>query len=176
MLNFSRNQEDSRSAVDVRRSLSMVVKMARDQLPENSRIHLDVDETPPVLFNAVQFGQVLLNLLLNAAQALQRGGKGDVYVRTFSRPPNRVVVEIRDTGPGMSQEVLQRVTEPFFTTRPEGTGLGLSVCSSIVRDHDGWMTIDSIEGKGTVVRLELVRVMEASLLDQLMLNASDSSI
>ena len=176
MLNFSRNQEDSRSAVDVRRSLSMVVKMARDQLPQDSRIHLDVDETPPVLFNAVQFGQVLLNLLLNAAQALQRGGGGDVYVRTFSRPPNRVVVEIRDTGPGMSQEVLQRVTEPFFTTRPEGTGLGLSVCSSIVRDHDGWMTIDSIEGKGTVVRLELVRVMEASLLDQMMLNASDSSI
>lgn len=176
MLNFSRNQENSRSAVDVRRSLSMVVKMARDQLPEGSCIQLDVDETPPVLFNAVQFGQVLLNLLLNAAQALQRGGGGDVYVRTFSRPPNRVVVEIRDTGPGMSQEVLQRVTEPFFTTRSEGTGLGLSVCSSIVRDHDGWMTIDSIEGKGTVVRLELVRVMEASLLDQLMLNASDSSI
>ena len=176
MLSFSRKNESRRTAVDVRRSISMVVKMTRDQLPRGCRVHLDADNVAPVLFCSVQLGQVLLNLLLNAAQAVQRGGTGQIYVRAWSRPPNRVAIEIRDTGPGMSQDVLKRITEPFFTTRPEGTGLGLSVCSSIIRDHGGWMSIDSIEGKGTVVRLELMQAMDASLLDQLILNPSDSSI
>ena len=154
----------------------MVIKMVKPQLPAGSEIKLNIEDTPPVLFNPVQLGQIFLNLLLNASQALQRGKKGHIYVRVWSRPPNRVAIEIRDTGPGMPPEILSRVTEPFFTTRKDGTGLGLSVCTSIIKDHGGWMTIDSIEGKGTVVRLELVRVMESSMLEQFMINASDTSI
>ncbi len=176
MLSLARKDESDHEPVDVGRVITLVVKMARAQLPEGSELHVEMGDPPPVMFSRTHLSQVLLNLMLNAAQAIQRGGGGDIYVRVWTRPPDRVAIEVRDTGPGMPYAVLTRVTEPFFTTREEGTGLGLSVCMSIVEEHDGRMTIDSVEGKGTVVRLELARVMEPSLLDRLMLSASDSSI
>ena len=150
--------------------------MANAQLPENCYIKTDLGEIPLVMFDPVQLGQVVLNLLLNAAQALQRGETpGRIFVRARTHAPNRVIVEIRDTGPGMTPEVLNRITEPFFTTRTEGTGLGLSVCTAILRDHGARMTIDSIQGRGTVVRVELLQVLERALLDQFVMNASDSA-
>ena len=101
-----------------------------------------------------QIEQVISNLILNAADACEQGG--DV---TISLTSDREVVriEIADTGQGMTYESVDRAFEPFFSTKVKGTGLGLAICKRIIEAHHGLIAIDSVEGKGTQVRIELPR-------------------
>ena len=103
-----------------------------------------------------QLSQVLLNLLLNAADALAESGGRSVRVRGAARG-GEVVLEVEDDGPGMPPEVRARLFEPFFTTKPAGTGtgLGLAVCRDLVREHGGRIEVDSEPGRGTRVRVIL---------------------
>jgi PAS domain S-box-containing protein len=125
----------------------------------------------PVQLDPNQFEQVLLNLVLNAAEAMPEGGQ--VIIKTanvnFTRPsPNHpeispghyVLLTVTDTGLGMSQEVLEHIFEPFFTTKEvgQGTGLGLATCFGIVKQNDGHITVDSQTGQGTTVRVYLPQV------------------
>ena len=98
--------------------------------------------------------QVLLNLLINAAQAIE--GVGTVRVAT-SRCGDEVEIAVSDTGCGIPAEVMERIFDPFFTTKPvgEGTGLGLSISYEIVRRHGGRILVDSVVGRGTEVRVRL---------------------
>jgi signal transduction histidine kinase len=102
---------------------------------------------------------VFLNLFTNAADAMPAGGRLAVRVRPDTLPPERpaIAVEVADTGVGIPPEHLARVTEPFFTTKPEGkgTGLGLAICRRIVHQHHGTLAIDSRPGEGTTVRVTL---------------------
>jgi len=102
--------------------------------------------------DAVALEQLFLNLLLNAAQAVDEGGQVDVGVEARSE---EVVVSIRDSGVGISEEDLHRVVEPFFTTRPEGTGLGLAIAQRIAQAHGRELELESCPGVGTTVRLRL---------------------
>jgi len=96
--------------------------------------------------------QVFLNLLLNAAQALERGGRARVEMTT---EPGRVHVAVRDEGPGIAAARLETVFDPFFSTKPGGTGLGLSIARQIVLAHGGAIAMESMEGHGTTVRVTL---------------------
>ena len=98
--------------------------------------------------------QVFVNLLTNACHASRPGDAVEVRAH---RHDARLVVEIRDQGCGMPREVRERIFEPFFTTREpgEGTGLGLSLVYSIVQDHEGTISVDSDEGRGTRILIEL---------------------
>ena len=95
-----------------------------------------------------------MNLLLNASQAIE--GKGDIYLKTFATH-EAVVIEIRDTGVGISAEKRSRIFDPGFTTKgvKVGTGLGLSIVQRIIDDHDGKIEVESQVGKGTTVRVFL---------------------
>ncbi len=120
---------------------------------------VDHPETlPPIGVGSAELGQVLINLLANAAQALQRrgspGGRLDFVVR---ETPTTVAFVIRDNGPGMSAEVLRKVGTPFFTTRKDGTGLGISQCRRLIEGAGGTLTLQSLEGVGTVVSFDLPR-------------------
>jgi two-component system NtrC family sensor kinase len=99
--------------------------------------------------------QVFLNLLKNAAEAIE-SKKGTITVRT-RRTGGRVVIEVKDTGRGMSEDVRQKLFEPFFTTKPvgQGLGLGLSISAMIVQNHGGQITVSSRPGRGSVFRVEL---------------------
>ncbi len=145
--------------VDLRRVLEATTNIAGSELRERARLVLELDETPPVLANEGRLGQVFLNLLLNAAQAIPKGRPDDNEVRvTLAFEGERdVVVAISDTGAGIPQEQLERVFEPFFTTRPfgSGTGLGLSICQGIVTASDGTLTVESEVGRGTTFRVKL---------------------
>jgi signal transduction histidine kinase len=96
--------------------------------------------------------QLFLNLLLNAAQSLDDGGRVEV---TVARLRDGVSIAVRDSGRGIPPEDIERVAEPFFSTRPRGTGLGLAIAQRIAIAHSGGLEIESTPGAGTTVRLKL---------------------
>lgn len=117
---------------------------------------VDYTPNPPVFKgNAQRIEQVVINLVMNACQALSDSERA-VRVRTGRDPDEACVfVEVRDEGIGVAPEVMQQIKDPFFTTKRDagGTGLGLAISDRIVRDHEGKMTFISEQGKGTTVRV-----------------------
>jgi C4-dicarboxylate-specific signal transduction histidine kinase len=102
------------------------------------------DSLPNIQGDRVQLQQVILNLIINAIQAMSSFTEGirELHIATESADGEGVRIAVRDTGPGLSTEILQRLFEPFYTTKPNGMGLGLSICRSIIEDHGGrlWAT------------------------------------
>ncbi len=112
-------------------------------------------DLPPISADANQLSQVLMNLLLNAGQATDDGGRITVSARKVKFEEN-IELAVADTGCGIPADILPRVTEPFFTTkRGQGTGLGLSISQAYVRSHKGDLKIESTPGNGTTVRITL---------------------
>ena len=148
-------------AVD--RLLAIVfVNPAGEQLFGMSRsaieLHIDIpDDIPAVACSQSDLEQVFLNLLTNAREATPHGGRIAVTVRSTN---HAVEIAIADTGCGIPREHLPRILEPFFTTKPHGNGLGLSICRSVLWEVDGTMTIQSEAGTGTRVD---VRIPQAAL-------------
>ncbi|MFV8826267.1 ATP-binding protein [Alkalihalobacterium sp. APHAB7] len=104
-----------------------------------------------------QIKQVLINLLKNSIEAMDHGGQ--IHIHVYEKSDNMIHIEITDSGSGIPQEVLERIGEPFFTTKPKGTGLGLMICDRIIEHHQGKMDISSIQGKGTTVNIYLNKVI-----------------
>jgi two-component system NtrC family sensor kinase len=118
----------------------------------------DYGPVPPVQANESRLGQVFLNLLVNAAQAMPEEGGGSAEIRISTwHEEGSVVVSIQDTGKGISEEHLGKVFDPFFTTKPEGvgTGLGLSICHGIIAALGGRITVESKVGRGTTFQIFL---------------------
>ena len=111
---------------------------------------------PQILGNANQLQQVLMNLMMNAQQAME-GKPGTITLTTSLADPTTVEIQVIDTGPGIPPEMQREVFEPFFTTKPggKGTGLGLSVSFGIVEDHNGKITLDSAVGHGATFKIGL---------------------
>jgi PAS domain S-box-containing protein len=155
---FSRAEErDER--VDLRRVLKQAVKIASPQLRHLAKISDHHRPCPEVKASTGRLAQVFLNLLLNAADALhdQAPGKGEIATSIGTDAQGRAFAEVTDNGAGIPPEVLPRVTDPFFTTKPigVGTGLGLTVCRNIVQGYGGELVIQSELGRGTTVRITL---------------------
>jgi len=155
---FSRADEEVRGPVDVRRVLDSSLSMARNEIRHRAQVERNYADIPPVDGNEARLGQVFLNLIVNAAQALPEGktGANKIVVNT-SQVNDRVVVEISDTGSGIPPEVLPRIFDVFFTTKPigVGTGLGLAICHRIITGMGGSINVDSRVGEGTTVRVTL---------------------
>jgi signal transduction histidine kinase len=115
---------------------------------------------PPVRLDREAFKQALLNLLLNAQQAMPEGG-GEITLQAAHEPPE-VVLRVIDTGKGMPPEVLARAFRPFYSTRPGGTGLGLSTTKRIVEAHGGTLVAESEPGRGTRFTIRLPAAPERS--------------
>jgi signal transduction histidine kinase len=137
---------------------------------DGSAVALLPPESPTVQGDADQLQQVCLNLCINAIQAMPQGGALELSTRALIRrrpgldaadPGRYVVLDVADTGIGIPEEDRERIFEPFYSTKQGsevkdgGTGLGLSVSVGIVKDHDGWIEIDSRPGGGTVFRVFL---------------------
>ena len=155
---FSRSDDDRRSLVDVRTVLDASINIAWNEIRHRAQLVREYADVPPVLANESRLGQVFLNLLVNAAQALPVGmaTQHKIRVRAF-RELDRVVVEVRDSGAGISKENLQRLFDPFFTTKPVGvgTGLGLWICEGIVAALGGTIRAESEPGRETTFRVDL---------------------
>jgi signal transduction histidine kinase len=155
---FARSQDDVWQPVDLHEELESSLTLLNHLLKDRVTVHRKFADLPPVECIRSAIDQVFLNLLANAAQAIE--GTGDITIET-RRDEDGVVVAIADTGPGISPDVAGRIFDPFFTTKPvgEGTGLGLSISYEIVKKHGGEIRAESPAGGGAVftVRLPIAR-------------------
>ncbi|MBI2896836.1 MAG: PAS domain S-box protein [Deltaproteobacteria bacterium] len=166
---FSRTDEERRQPLDLHRVLEVSIRMVHNEVRHRANLARDFGAVPPVLGDESRLGQVFLNLLVNAAQAIREGEpeRNEIRIVTKTGPGGEAVVEIRDTGCGIPAAVLGRIFEPFFTTKPvgEGTGLGLSVCHGIIRRMGGQIGVESQPGSGTVFRVILPAAERAPIED-----------
>jgi signal transduction histidine kinase len=139
----------------VRSALAIVIHDVRAR----ARLVTQLEEVPWVMAEEGRLGQVVLNLLLNAVQAIPEGRPDahEIRVRTLPDEAGDAVIEVSDTGAGIPEHLLPRIFEPFFTTKPvgQGAGLGLSIAQGIVSSFGGTIVVDSQEGRGTTVRVIL---------------------
>jgi signal transduction histidine kinase/ligand-binding sensor domain-containing protein len=157
---FSRAEPEQRVPVRLEEVLELSLSMAAGELRHRARVVRDFAPVPAVQGDPTRLGQLFLNLLVNAAQALPEGDAGRHLVRVTLAPASGgrgVVVEVSDTGSGIPPEVLGRIFEPFFTTKPVGvgTGLGLSISHAIAQSHGGSIEVHSRAGEGTTCRVTL---------------------
>lgn len=177
LLAFARRQSLDSQALDVNALVQSIEDMLRRTLGEQAALSLSLEpDLWPARADANQLESAILNLAINARDAMPGGGQIAVSTRNLSLAAPRalwdevapagdyVVIAVRDTGEGMTAEVLSRVLDPFFTTKPigQGTGLGLSMVYGFVRQSGGHIDIDSRVGKGTEVRLYLPRAGDES--------------
>jgi signal transduction histidine kinase len=145
--------------VDVNHAVEVVLRMARNELRHRCRVETALGKVPPVPGDESRIAQVLLNLVVNAAQAIPEGAtaRNEIRIVTGLAQDGRVRVEVADTGVGIPPESLGRIFEPFFTTRSggSGVGLGLPVCQGIVAGLGGEIRVESEVGKGTRVEVLL---------------------
>jgi PAS domain S-box-containing protein len=156
---FSRGEAEERTRIDPRQVIDSCVNMAQGEIRQRARVVKDYGDTPRVLVNQARLGQVLLNLLINAAHAVPEGDPqaNEIRVTTRTDADGRVVIEVKDSGAGIPEDVKARIFEPFFTTKASksGTGLGLSICQNIVTALGGRITFESEAGKGTAFQVIL---------------------
>ena len=160
LLLFARGSKSERAPVDVNEIVERTVEMRAYELRlENTRVEMDLHEQlPQARADAAQIQQALLNLVVNAEQAIrQTRESGHIWIRTRQVPENRIAVQVADDGPGVPPEVIARIFDPFFTTKPAGvgTGLGLSILCGIVHQHGGEVAVENRAGGGAVFTLEL---------------------
>jgi signal transduction histidine kinase len=156
---FARTGDDQSLPVDVEKLLQSSVRLASNEIAHRARLITDFAKVPLIMANELRLGQVFLNLLLNAAQAIAPGTPDENAIRleTRIRADGRVVVTVRDTGAGMAPTTMAKVFDPFFTTKSVGTGmgLGLSICHGIVTKMGGEITVESEVGKGSAFHVVL---------------------
>ena len=162
ILTFSRTKENQMVATDLRVVVKDALEIARATIPVNIQINVELHRAvAQVMADADQIHQVVLNLLNNAHHAVKDGGEITVSLEQVA---STVLLTIKDSGVGMSREVLEHIFDPFFTTKEvgEGTGLGLSVVHGIVKSHHANIDIGSRPGVGTTIRISFPVVRMAS--------------
>ncbi|MDB4970764.1 MAG: integral rane sensor signal transduction histidine kinase [Myxococcales bacterium] len=157
-LSFTRPRKRERAPLDLSDVVVSVARLMNHQLNMN-RVKLEVElaeDVPLVMADAGALKQVVLNLMINAMQAL-KGSGGRVQVMGRRTSDGGAEVQVRDDGPGVPPEVAAQIFEPFFTTKPdgEGTGMGLAVSRGIIEEHGGTLTLDSAPGRGAIFSLRL---------------------
>ncbi len=155
ILDFSRRPQEEMQSLDVNRITQKVLQFTNKYLQHR---HVSVQtsfapDLPPVKGNATTLGQVFLNLLINAVEAMPEGGL--VNLSTINSQNRHVDIKISDTGKGIPSDVLGHIFEPFFSTKGEGTGLGLSISHSIVQQHNGDIIVESTPGEGATFTVRL---------------------
>lgn len=150
--------DEHRKVVELAPLIEQVIEMTRPcwrdaARTEGTRIDIDLQlhDTPSVWANSVELRQVLINLVFNATESIV--GVGTITIQLASE--NDVLIEVHDTGCGMTAAALERCFEPFYTEKAGGTGLGLSVCHGLIHDHGGTLTVESKMGEGTTFTIRL---------------------
>ena len=152
---FARGDEDTTESFSINQCIENTIKVVWNELKYKVTLHKELDEQAPFINgHEGQIGQVIMNMLVNAAQAMETDG--DIYISTIKND-ELVRIVIRDTAKGMPQSVIDKIFDPFFTTKGvnEGTGLGLSISHGIIEKHGGRISVESEEGVGTSFTIEL---------------------
>lgn len=151
---FARVDRDGMDTIDLNDSIRSALTIAGHQLRDRIQVVQELGDVPKVKCMPSQINQVFLNMITNAAQAMDDEGK--LTIRSVAKP-NVVEVSFEDTGSGIPDDVLPKIFDPFFTTKPAGTGLGLALVRKIVEQQGGRVALDSRPLEGTTVRIALPR-------------------
>jgi two-component system sensor histidine kinase TtrS len=159
MRSFVRGEEGQVNAVDANFLVAEVLQLAAPEARQSGveLVPALAPELPEVLSDSIQIQQVLLNLVRNAVEALVAGDCAErtVRIETARGEPGFVAIRVADTGPGLAPEALEKVFEPFYTTKPDGIGIGLALSRSIVDAHGGRLWASAGPGRGAVFQLTL---------------------
>jgi two-component system cell cycle sensor histidine kinase/response regulator CckA len=162
---FERIGRTDHSRVDVNRAVEQAAGMAQNQIKFRARLVKQLGSVPDVMASEGKLTQVFLNLLVNAAQAIDEGNAANhqIVIRTSTESHGGVLAEVVDSGSGIAAENLERIFEPFFTTKPigEGSGLGLSICRNIITEFGGTMSVQSAPGRSTTFSIHLPQIAVA---------------
>ena len=167
LLDLSRPSQVTLAAINIHEVLEDVLLLETQALTDKElHIRKRFDPSlPPIRGDRAQLTQVFLNLVKNAFQAMDAGGvltvttrlETDYHIREPGTAPNRLIwVDLADEGYGIAEEHLAHIFSPFFTTKVNGTGLGLATCYRIMREHGGTIRVESVTGKGSTFRVSLV--------------------
>jgi CheY-like chemotaxis protein len=183
ILTFSRQSDQERKPIKVQHIITEALRLLRASIPASIEIaHAIQDDCGPVMGDATQIHQVIMNLCTNAYQAMQdKGGKLEVILTEIDigyeemidkigmQPGKHLRLLVKDEGCGMEATVLDRIFEPYYTTKEQGkgTGLGLSVIHGIVKNHGGDITVKSTPGKGTIFQVYLPLIDHLDLTTEL---------
>ncbi len=176
MLYYIKGIEEDYKSVELQALIEEVVAIARTTFPESIKIHAAFAEVLcPIYANSTQVHQVILNLMINARDAMEEKG-GTLHIQAETRvvredecltvseivPGSYSVLEVKDSGSGIPSELLEKIYEPFFTTKEDGkgTGLGLSTVFAIVKNHAGAITVESALNQGTLFRIYFPAIID----------------
>ncbi|NOY92040.1 MAG: response regulator [Deltaproteobacteria bacterium] len=163
---FAQQPENADGVADVTEAIDAALRITANEVRHRARLIREIEELPPAVGDEARLSQVFVNLLVNAAQALDpaRARQNRVCVRAYTAG-GRVFVSVEDNGPGIPAELQSRVFDPFFTTKGvgEGTGLGLAICHGLVTKMGGEIGVDSETGRGTRVTVSLEARPDAQL-------------
>lgn len=170
LLNYSHKQPQTQAVeyIDLNKVITDVLGLVETVLLTDLTIELNLEESlPPIEAAQTHMQQIVMNLLINAAEAIDDRNKGKIVVHTgicrasdegdgkqvngFRAMPSRnyIFLQVDDNGRGIDRNLLERIFDPFFTTKPKGRGLGLATIKRIVYEYDGYIDVDSTKGKGT---------------------------
>ncbi|HSN28718.1 MAG TPA: ATP-binding protein, partial [Kofleriaceae bacterium] len=156
---FGRTNEENRAVIMIEPMIERAIELVSNEIRHRARLVRAYGEAPPVEADEARLAQVMINLLVNAAQAIPEGDVDghEIRVVTATDADGRAVIEVHDSGCGIPAETLDRVFDPFFTTKPVGvgTGLGLSICHTIVGTFGGEITAANRPDRGAVFRIAL---------------------
>jgi two-component system NtrC family sensor kinase len=159
ILSFSRQQTHQRRLEDINEVIDKTLEIrAYWARTRNVQIKRHYGELPPALVDGQQMQQVMLNLLINAEQAIDGGREGNIVITTSYDPgEGKINIKVADNGQGIPGKELNRIFDPFFTTKPPdtGTGLGLSIARGIIEEHRGTIDVESTEGQGTTFTIKI---------------------
>lgn len=163
LLEFARDKEPERAPANVNEIIEKAVNILENEF-RLKRISIEKElssEMPVILLDVNQMEQVFINLLLNSMEAVQEHGK--ITIQSHTDPENNCVkIKIADTGAGIHNDDIEKIFEPFFSTKPKGTGLGLAVSYGIIKNHQGDIKVSSKPSQGTCFTIELPFQGEAS--------------
>ena len=163
ILAFSRKTKHERKAIQIQPVIKEVLKLLRSSLPGSIEIRQKIDSrVSRVMADPTQIYQIIMNLCTNAYHAMRKDGGVLEVILSESDDEDRVILSVRDTGQGIDPLNMEKIFDPYFTTKEpgEGTGLGLSVAKGIVEDYGGRVTVESELGKGTVFHIYFPRIQQ----------------
>ena len=163
LLDFSRQRKPDKTVCNVNSVLQECVSLLKDQaLFHNIQLEESLqDDIPMAVIDPSQIERVFMNMIINAAEAMEDGGRL-ILATHYDPAPRLIEVEFRDTGHGIPEENLERIFDPFFTTKDagHGTGLGLAISYGIVKEHRGSISVESVAGQGTTFTIRLPVTIE----------------
>lgn len=156
LLDFAKQSKPLKKLTDINFLIENIILLVRNQTSfRNIRIEKDLAaDIPEIQADTDQVQQVFINIILNAAEAMTKGGMLTITSRV-SASKDFIEISFKDSGPGISETVREKIFDPFFTTKEHGTGLGLSISYGIIEQHGGTITVESTPGEGSVFTIEL---------------------